>query len=219
MLALVGFEGTAPRFCQHLDDLPDPPALTWSGFYIHCADPAAVLSRTAWLADLRERRRHAPVGLAWSTEAAVAAEVAAVTLGIKHCHETRTRRPEPDIIAALLSATVESRILDDWFRRWPGAARDDVVRDLLRTIAEGGARGDGLNRISAAAGMDESTVHRKITERGLPTPGKLRTMARVRSVARRRELGLSLRDAVAAAGWLDVESFRKAKARLRKAGL
>ena len=212
MIGLVDFPDTFRQpdtGCTHLTAIPEPPGAPWSGLLIYCASPEAFERASHAINGLRAVRRHLPIGLAWPEDFAPYGGIALAALGLELGVKVRSDRPIPDAgLRWLRQRAAAQAVLEDVleFVR----PQSPETRSLVERLVMGKLAGHGLRRISKNLECVPSTLYRRLRSDGLPSPGKIGTLAKVLAVQELVRRGDPLGKASRWAGWSDSSSYYRA---------
>lgn len=225
MIAVVGASvppeaiGAEPQ-----PSLPDPPAARWSGFLLVISRDLPLSGAIAWGLEIRRARPFIPIGLVGQFDASdrdVLDTLKRLGLPLRpvlNADSPPTSVVSPVAIGMIREQAIDSAVAQEWMSRW-GVHDPGTVR-LLHVLSAVGVRGGKVKQLPrhlSGEGMEhwsESTIRRRLSAAGLPSPRHLLRLARLRSVELRKEGGADLSVACRAAGFSSRRHWKRAVSRM-----
>lgn len=216
MMALVRVSAPpgAGNGIVEIGSLPEPPALRYMAFAVHCRDETEVREAVVWYRMLLDERPGAPLGLIARADSCIQ-PVAGLNHSLVFAMDPSLLNggglPE-SALQTLREAGIEARMLEEVVREYGPEvlSEEETLRALIARAAAGGTIGGAARDL----GVHPDTLARRLAAVGLSARW-LRQWVRLRAYGLRVQMGMDSRVALMAGGWADQQQRRKTAARFR----
>lgn len=195
-----------------MEALPEPPALCWAGFLVGCGMSNPPIEFFEWTVMIREVRPNVPIGAIFmeSTSPEVLSFASRIAID-----PVITSSDPADVARAcreVSERSIQGKVVEEWVAQYAPPAE---AIPILVAVAEVGVGGGKVRRLARHLQIPVSSLYRKIAEAGLPAPGFLLRVARVRGVQLGCDAGVDIMAALRRGDWRERRGFLTVTARLR----
>lgn len=192
---------------RHLEVLPDPPALRYSGFVVRCRDAAEVEATIVFYREIHHARPTAPLALVARPAdcAHHLADFPARMLLVTPDELEPSGLPQA-VVHHMREASIEGTILEEIAGEY--GERVFTQEETLRAVVSRGLCGSTVESAAKDLGVHRETIRLRLNKVELK-PGELISWVRGRAYQIRLERGVTKADAREAGGWHNPEAARE----------